>query len=1180
MRGFFRDQWFSWALWAVCLAALASACSRGPEPVEEAVEEPSPLPQLDPHTVQHALAAVQPVVAWKSSPIERVPMSLTAGDGSGLRLVSITGTVVLEDPLAFTELRLTFDNPEDRRREGRFELDLPPDAALSRLAMRVGSRWMEGEVVERTKGRRTFETFIHTRPKVDPALLEKAAANRVSARVFPIQPRERKEIIVSYSQPVVGSDRSYRLPLQGLPTLDALDVRVIVKTADAQTRERFVTASQRVVEVRERSFAPDKDLVVALDGAGDAAGLRTDELVAVRVVPAALDTVDPVEGLTILFDTSASHAKAFDAEVDRLGTLLQSLGDKAVRIVAFDQTRELVHDGAAVDALGDPLAGLRERRAFGASDLHAALSDPLVAGASAGRLLVWSDGVATAGPTEAAALEDAAKAVGAERIDAYASATSSDRGMLATLARAGMHSGFVMGPDLEGGSIAASLEHVGYDGVSVEVAGAKWSYPKSLEGVAPGDDLVVYAGFEEGSPDAVEVSFSDARLARHRIELLEGAAPLIERACAKARVQQLQAQLDRDGDAELRDKLVDLAVRQRLLTRHTSLLVLENEAEYRRYGIDRSALADILTVGPGGVERLRRGTGPTGSALPSAEELLADGSAGQRHAGEEGRMGPVARNTGVLGQLSQESGHFLASPYGAAFAVGNDDEDVWGGLTGTEVGEAYGVGGLGLVGTGRGGGGVAQGTIGLGNVGLIGRGGGGGSGSGYGRGSGAGFGGRGKRVPQVRQAKALVTGALDKDIVRRIVRAHINEIRYCYNQGLVRDPSLAGRVVVQFQIGPAGTVVAAIVAQSTVDSEVVEQCMAKTVKRWKFPKPTGGSSVSVKYPFLLDPGGSSSWQRTASARPRRARSGTRATQGRPSDGPQWVGSAQSGRYAALQRLIADGRTEDARRDAWDWATKEPDNALALVSLGELLELEQRPRLAARVYGSLIDLHPHRADMRRAAGARLEAIGGTSRALALDSYEKAVEQRPDQLNGHRLLAWALAKDGELERAFEVLTEAIDTHVPAGRFAGVKALLAEDRRLIAAAWLADGSDPEVDARLRAAGVRPAAKPSLRLVADWETDATDVDILVDPLGRGRGRRHADVRTGFGPEAWISRGNDRPSAVSARVRYFDKGAMGYAMGMVSSISHDGQGKLTFHDRPFVLMEAVGSVELGRFNA
>jgi Ca-activated chloride channel family protein len=80
----------------------------------------------------------------------------------------------------------------------------------------------------------------------------------------------------------------------------------------------------------------------------------------------------------------------------------------------------------------------------------------------------------------------------------------------------------------------------------------------------------------------------------------------------------------------------------------------------------------------------------------------------------------ASRQTGILGVLQQESGHYLASPYGGAFAVGNDDEDVWGGLTGTEIGEAYGTGGLGLVGTGRGGGGT---------------------------GVGMGFGGRGARLP-------------------------------------------------------------------------------------------------------------------------------------------------------------------------------------------------------------------------------------------------------------------------------------------------------------------------------------------------------------------------------------------------------------------------------------------------
>jgi TonB family protein len=260
------------------------------------------------------------------------------------------------------------------------------------------------------------------------------------------------------------------------------------------------------------------------------------------------------------------------------------------------------------------------------------------------------------------------------------------------------------------------------------------------------------------------------------------------------------------------------------------------------------------------------------------------GGTGQRHKGEEGKMGKpssksksglyamkgpkdavpqmarnfdpdmAARSAGILGVMAQQDGHFLASPYGGAFAVGNDDDDVWGGLTGTEVGEAYGVGGLGLVGTGRGGGGTGEGTIGLGNTGLIGKGGGGGTGSGYGKGSGAGFGGRGKRVPQVRQAKAQVQGALDKDIIRRIVRAHINEVRSCYNAGLTKNPNLQGRVAVNFVITGTGKVGSSVVQESTIKDSSVGNCIAKAVKRWTFPKPRGGGNVIVTYPFNLSPG--------------------------------------------------------------------------------------------------------------------------------------------------------------------------------------------------------------------------------------------------------------------------------------------------------------------------------------
>jgi hypothetical protein len=115
---------------------------------------------------------------------ETPPMSLTASDGTGLRLVSLDARAVIDGPLAFTELKMRFENPRDQVIEGRFAITLPPGAAISRLAMRLETGWQEAEVVERQLARRAYEDFLHRRQ--DPALLEKEAGNEFRARIFPI----------------------------------------------------------------------------------------------------------------------------------------------------------------------------------------------------------------------------------------------------------------------------------------------------------------------------------------------------------------------------------------------------------------------------------------------------------------------------------------------------------------------------------------------------------------------------------------------------------------------------------------------------------------------------------------------------------------------------------------------------------------------------------------------------------------------------------------------------------------------------------------------------------------------------------------------------------------------------------------------------------------------------------
>ena len=82
--------------------------------------------------------------------------------------------------------------------------------------------------------------------------------------------------------------------------------------------------------------------------------------------------------------------------------------------------------------------------------------------------------------------------------------------------------------------------------------------------------------------------------------------PLLERAWVKARLARLMSQRDAASASDpdlaeaLRKQVIELSVRHRVLSPFTALLVLETENDYRRFGIERRALADILTVGPAG----------------------------------------------------------------------------------------------------------------------------------------------------------------------------------------------------------------------------------------------------------------------------------------------------------------------------------------------------------------------------------------------------------------------------------------------------------------------------------------------------------------------------------------------------------------------------------------------------
>jgi TonB family protein len=214
-----------------------------------------------------------------------------------------------------------------------------------------------------------------------------------------------------------------------------------------------------------------------------------------------------------------------------------------------------------------------------------------------------------------------------------------------------------------------------------------------------------------------------------------------------------------------------------------------------------------------------------------------------------------ARNAGVLGILERSSA--ARSIFARTSALGSDNEDVLGALVAGPIGLAYGRGGIGVVGTGGGGAGTGEGTIGIGIIGLP---------SG---GPGVGPGGIGWRsgpavgmlrprhpvTPEVIIGHEQVRGNLDREIIRRIIRRHINEVRFCYEKELAAHRDLGGRMVVQFNIAPTGQVLSSVLQSSTLGNVRVESCTVQAVHRWDFPKPNGGGMTMVSYPFVFAPAG-------------------------------------------------------------------------------------------------------------------------------------------------------------------------------------------------------------------------------------------------------------------------------------------------------------------------------------
>jgi hypothetical protein len=205
----------------------------------------------------------------------------------------------------------------------------------------------------------------------------------------------------------------------------------------------------------------------------------------------------------------------------------------------------------------------------------------------------------------------------------------------------------------------------------------------------------------------------------------------------------------------------------------------------------------------------------------------------------------IAKDAGILqmlGSLDSEGDGYIGAE---GFFGGEDLNAFFGGedLVGMEAlggrTTQFGSGGLGSRGSGIGGGGTAEGLGGLGT-------------KGYSGGASAhGLGAKGD-APKTVVGKPQIVGALDKETIDQVIKRHVNQIRYCYERELNKDPSLQGQVVIDFTIAADGSVSESKVKSDTLSNSAVGECVNGRFWRMQFPQPRGGGVVRVSYPLILN----------------------------------------------------------------------------------------------------------------------------------------------------------------------------------------------------------------------------------------------------------------------------------------------------------------------------------------
>ena len=555
------------------------------------------------------------------------------GFGGVLEIKEHDVSVTINNGVAVTKVTQVFHNTESRQLEALYSFPVPKGASVANFSMWIGGKEMVGEVLEKKRAREIYNSYKQKRQ--DPGLLEQVDFKTFEMRIFPIAPNADQKVQITYYQELDFDHDSatYVYPL-ATSTKQVTDSRVNGKfafTLEAKSSvpitelksfshdDSFVIARhdesyyQASLEMKEGSLA--RDIVLAYNLSRPKTGIdlitsKTDgeDGYFCLTLTAGEDLATRDEGMDYVFVLDISGSMANDGKLllskDSVGAFINELGEKdrfevmtfnVQPNMGFNKLRPV--DPSAKEAAAQFLA---QQQARGGTILAPAVTTAYKYGEADRPLnvIILSDGLTDQGERQTL-LKLIQEKPRHARVFCIGVGNEVNKPLLEQLAQdsGGLASFISQGDSFERQARAfrRKLTRPAATDLKFDFGGLKITdvEPKSLPNLYHGSPIRLYGRYANGGTGKISVRGSvngvefkqNAELSFPKV-ISEN--PEIDRMWAWHRIDGLLKEADRTGSRQsVTDEVVRLGEGYSIVTEYTSFLVLENDAEFKRWNIAR-----------------------------------------------------------------------------------------------------------------------------------------------------------------------------------------------------------------------------------------------------------------------------------------------------------------------------------------------------------------------------------------------------------------------------------------------------------------------------------------------------------------------------------------------------------------------------------------------------------------